>query len=331
MKRMEFQVAVVGLLLVAGSVMAPAQIDTKQAQEDWKALAPLCEQYQARFQSESEIKKRAATFRAEWEAWKKEFEPIRATFRERYGDQARLVAEAFANVEKPAGVKLDAWQAANIAYLIDFEAEQKKFAGWIEGWAREALRVATHIKAEDREKLERKLKRADDAVHYFKLVKEWDPAGSYDEPLKQAEALVQECLPEWKKTLTELKWPGHNPDFGGPGKPDELAAAALEFLRKHPTWSKPEYDDEHTPLAACVEGKSWEVYKKAPLTEQPTQYSLDVLVVFAGRQDPDLVYAYHMVLYTREEAGVKPELPFHFANSKQYACFRMLKSNVPAK
>ena len=29
--------------------------------------------------------------------------------------------------------------------------------------------------------------------------------------------------------------------------------------------------------------------------------------------------------------GSNPELPFHFANSKQYACFRMLKSNVPAK
>ena len=55
-----------------------------------------------------------------------------------------------------------------------------------------------------------------------------------------------------------------------------------------------------------------------------------MLVAFTGKADPELV-CYRMVFYTREEAGVKPGLPFHFANSKQYACFRMLKANVPGK
>ncbi len=41
------------------------------------------------------------------------------------------------------------------------------------------------------------------------------------------------------------EWPGHNPDFSGPGDPDKLAAAALDFLRKKPDWSRPEYDDVH--------------------------------------------------------------------------------------
>ena len=56
-----------------------------------------------------------------------------------------------------------------------------------------------------------------------------------------------------------------------------------------------------------------------------------MLVAFTGRADPELVYCYCMVFYTREEAGVKPGMPLHFANSKQYACFRMLKANVPGK
>ena len=77
----------------------------------------------------------------------------------------------------------------------------------------------------------------------------------------------------------------------------------MEFLRKNPNWSKPEYDDEHLPVAACVTGKIWEVQKKTLLGE-PTQYSVDILVAFAGKKDPKIAYCYHMVFCTREEAGV---------------------------
>jgi len=36
-----------------------------------------------------------------------------------------------------------------------------------------------------------------------------------------------------------------------------------------------------------------------------------------------------MVFYTVEEGGVQKALPFRYANSRQYAKYRMLMSNVP--
>jgi len=189
--------------------------------------------------------------------------------------------------------------------------------------------LSKSIKKDNKEKLELKYVRAEDAVRYYKLAKLWKPGDDHDAKIQEAEAAASEALPLWKEVLKELKWPGHNEKFAGPGKPEALAKAALEFLRGHPKWSAPEYDDEHVPLAACVEGDAWSVWKRAPLTEQPTQYSVAILVVFSGKADPELVYAYHMVFYTAEAGGVKPGLPFRHANSKQYARFRMLKENVP--
>jgi hypothetical protein len=127
------------------------------------------------------------------------------------------------------------------------------------------------------------------------------------------------------------EWPGHNPDFSGPGDPDKLAEAALDFLRKNPNWSRPEYDDVHTPYAACVTGSDWAVSKKAPLTHQPTQYSLNILVAFTGEKEPDVAYVYHMVFYTREEAGVEKALPFRYANSRQYAKYKIPLNLVKTK
>ncbi len=328
LRNMSVAFGIAGILCAAS---AQAQVDKKQAKEDWKALSALCAKYQDEFQSESACKKKGAAVYDEWQAWKKEFEPLVATFKSRYGPRHIEVGEKFEGLEKPLDVRFDAWQAANIAYDLDLAREEQRFAEWAVKWGKDAHRTATQLKAEDREKVERKLTRAEEAVRYFKLAKQWNPAGDYDEYIEQSQALVEEVKPLWKKALDELTWPGHNADFTGPGQPDELAAAALDFLRKNPTWSKPEYDDEHTPVAACVTATTWEVSKKAPLTEQPTQYSLDVLVAFTGKSDPELVYVYNMVLYTREEAGVPKEPPFHFANSRQYACYRMLKAKLPAQ
>lgn len=319
--------------LASSLFVAPAlaQIDKKQAKEDWKALSALCVKYQDEFQSESACKKKGAEFYDEWQAWKKEFEPLVATFKSRYGPRHIEVGEKFEGLEKPLNVRHEAWEVANLAYSIELPQEERNFAEWAVKWGKDAHRTATQLKAENREKVERKLTRAEEAVRFFKLAKRWNPAGDYDEYLEAAQTLLEEVKPLWKKALDELKWPGHNADFTGPGNPDELAAAALDFLRKNPKWSKPEYDDEHTPVAACVTAKTWEVAKKAPLTEQPTQYSLNVLVAFTGTKDAELVYVYNMVLYTREEAGVPKEPPFFFANSRQYACYRMLKANLPAR
>lgn len=306
-----------------------AEFDPKQAKEDWKKLGTLCEKYQRELLSQSEVKAKGAAWYDEWQAWKKEFEPARATFKERYGESVPGILEAFKGLERPMGVEMDAWQVASLSYDLDLAQQEEKFAGWAVGWGKDAYRVSNTIKSDNKEKLELKYVRAEGAVRYFKLAKQWNPKGDYDEYIQQAEAAVKEARPLWEETLKALKWPGHNADFAGPGQADALAQAALDFLRKNPNWTKPEYDDEHVPLAACVTGKGWDVSKKAPLTEAPTQYSVEIFVAFGGQKEPTLAYCYHMVFYTREEAGVAKEPPFYYANAKQYAHFRMLRENVP--
>ncbi len=313
------------------SSVAQAQPDKKQAKEDWKSLDKLCVQYQGEFLSESDAVKKGAAFIDEWKAWKKQFEPLRETFKKRYGDTNLKVYDTFEGMEKPLDVKNDAVQVANIAYSLDIAREEKRYTDWALKWGKESYRKWKNLKAENVEKLELKLTRAEGAVRNFKLAKMWNPQGDYDEYIKQAEAAVKETRPLWEKALAELKWPGHNKDFAGPGNPDELAKAALEFLKKNPKWSKPEYDDEHIPVAACVTAKGWEVSKKAPLTHEPTQFSVNIFVAFKGKKDAKTAYCYHMVFYTGEEAGVKKAVPFRHANSRQYAKYRMLMSNVPAK
>jgi hypothetical protein len=305
------------------------KVDVAQAQADWKELAPLSKEYQQTFLSQSAAKKKGARLQVEWNDWKKRFEPVRDRFRSRYGTSNPQVYEAFENVPAPEGVEMPATQAANIAYDIDIPACEARFAEWAANWGAEALRVSTHIPLENTEKLELKYVRAEDAVRYFKLAQQWGAAKDVSAQLAEAESAVAEALPLWKKALEKLEWPGHNPKFSGPGSPDALAAEALEFLKEHPDWTAPEYDDEHVPLAACVEGEAWTVWKRAPLTEEPTQYNLSMLVAFTGKADPDLLYVYHMVFYTAEAAGVQPGSPLRYANSKQYASFRMLRKNVP--
>lgn len=309
---------------------AATKVDVKRATEDWRALATVCKEYQDKFVSESAVKAQGTALKKQWDDWKKRFEPARDRFRQRYGKTIPEVSETFEGMSKPDGITMDAWLAANIAYNTDPADCERRIADWAARWADQALRLSANIKPDNKEKLELKVTRAEDAAAYYKLARLWNPDGQFDEKIRQAESAVKEALPLWKDVLKELKWPGHNKDFAGPGNPEELAAAALEFLRQNPTWSKPEYADEHVPYAACVEGKGWDVSKRAPLTHEPTQYSVNVLVAFTGQANPQLAYVYHMVFYTAEAGGVKAGLPFRYANSRQYACFRMLKENVPA-
>jgi hypothetical protein len=323
--------AVLVLIQLLLASPAAAQVDQRQAIEDWKTLDKLCLEYEMTYLDENEAKKKGAGLKADWEAWKKQFQPAWENFKKRYGADENTVRAAFKGIAKPQGVAMDAAQVANVSGGINFATAEKSFGDWAVKWGNEALGVATRLKGENLEQLERKVVRAEDAVRYCQLAKSLGSKDDCAEQIKQAQAIIAEVKPAWKKALVELKWPGHNAEFAGPGKPDELAAAALEFLRKNPNWTKPEYNDEHTPLAACVTAKGWEVWKKAPLTEQPTQHCVEMLVAFTGKADPELVYCYRMVFYTREEAGVKAGLPLAFANSKQFACFRMIKANVPAK
>lgn len=308
-------------------VFSVAAVDKSQAQKDWKALAGLTTQFQREFLAQSSLETNRATYLKDWQEWKKQFEQVRADFRSRYGKTPDEVQNAFADVPQPLDVQQDIRQVIAVADSIDLAKQEATIAKWAVEFGRE---VYTRWKtlAPGPTKVELKLDYAERALGYFTLAQELDPKGDYKDFIAQAEDAVEESRPAWEKALKGMKWPGHNPDFEGPGDPDDLAEEALAFLKKHPDWTKPEYDDEHTPIAACVTGKRWEVYKEAPLTGVPTQYSLDLLVAFAGKKDPDIAYCYQMVFYTKEEGGVEKQTPFAYANSRQYAKYKMLMANV---
>jgi hypothetical protein len=189
------------------------------------------------------------------------------------------------------------------------------------------------MKNPPKEKLELKVDYAKRALAKYSQARELDP-GVGSNAVAKAENALKESEAALKKAMTELRWPGHNPDFKGPGDPDDLAAEALNLLRKMKAegkqWSKPEYDDEHIPIAACVAGSKWNVWKKEPITQKPTQFSLKFFIAFKGAKDPDIAYGYYMFFYTDERSGVEMAPPFYYCNSQQYAKFKMLMDNVPS-
>ena len=297
-------------------------------EDDWVTIDRLATQYQRTFMSQSDFQKRGQEFLDEWSAWCQEFTPFITAFKENYGESYDEVNGAFEGVRKPAEASQELFQAFLAVKDVDVEQDKKKFAGWAESLGSEAYQRWSAFSSPAPEKMELKVDYAERAVRYYTLAQEL--AGGYESHLEKAKAAVDETRPAWLDMLGDLKWPGHEPEFAGPGDPDELAAAALDWLADPENhWSAPEYDDEHIPIAACVEGKDWEVYKKEPITGTPRQWSLDFLVAFEGTKDPDIAYVYHMVLCTKEETGVEKGLPFRYGNSRQYAKFRMLMDNIP--
>ena len=314
------------LLLLLGSTSSLAAIDKAQAQKDWVAMDKLIDK-QVRDMNESNLRKKGEKFVEEWNAWAAELEPLMKNFTTRYGSTYEEVNKSFEGIQRPLEASSDIGSLFNSASNINVAEQTKKFAGMAATMARKAYKEMEGTNLEDPSKMELKLKRAERALKFFKTAKALDPGTSYDEFISKAEDAVAESEKHGKGALKDLKWPGHNPQFVGPGDPEKLAAAALEYLRNADHWSKPEYDDEHIPIAACVTASDWGVNKKVPLTGEPTQYRLQMFVAFKGTKDPDLAYGYYMYFYTAEEAGIEKTPPFRYANS--YTNFKMLMDNVP--
>ena len=324
-----------GMLLTALALLAgPAAlsayaVDAKQAADDWKTLSDFTLRHMRKLSSESDLKKGGQAFVDEWRDWRSGFEPFFGQFKERYGSTYADVTKAFEGIQRPLEVSQDIGSLFTTAENIKLDEREKQFAQWASDLGRDAYQRWSRMGEPDPTKVELKYDYTERALRDRQLAKELDPDGTYDEFISKAQAANDQTRPEWEKVLKDLAWPGHNSDFAGPGDPDTLAAAALDYLKKAESWSKPEYDDEHIPIAACVTAKGWEVSKKTVLGE-PTQYSLNCFVAFKGTKDPKIAYGYHMVFYTQEEPGIAKAPPFRYGNSRQYAKFKMLMSNVPA-
>lgn len=298
---------------------------------DWKKLAEMNDTF-APFRSAP-----SATHDAEfvfaWEKWRDEFTPFAKNFIDRYGAKREELLQSFKDMDLPEGVYVT---PANLEDLLSLDtgAHQKIIAGWLKADGDEVFKRWEAMKDPSKEKLELKADYARRALDKYLLAEKLDSGVSGDAKDK-AEKALEESEAVLKKAMADLKWPGHNANFEGPGSPDYLASEALKLLRTMKAdgkqWSKPEYDDEHIPVAACVIGSKWEISKKEPITERPTQYSLKFFVAFKGTKSSDIAYGYNMFFYTRESEASRAEMspPFYYCNSEQYAKHKMLMKNVP--
>ena len=319
--------------IVAGMVIllaASAVADMESKQEDWLRMNALVDSFQL-FGSQFALEEDPWAYAESWFKFIDEWNEFSPKFYAAYGNTEEAVTESFRSVERPDGVTVahNAQSLGWAAHSVDIESRQRAIAEFAGGVGDNRLLRIQQSLEHTPDRVDFRLRLANQAGVVFSLAETLEP-GSYAEKLAKAEKLIEEHEAANREAIEATTWPGHNSGFQGPGDPDELAQAALEFLRQNPNWTKPEYDDEHIPYAAAVRGRSWEVEKMIFLTGQPTQYALDMFVAFKGTKDPDIAYVYQMVFYTGEAPGINPGLPFRFANSRQYAKHQMLLKNVPA-
>ncbi|MCP4640937.1 MAG: hypothetical protein GY851_10910 [bacterium] len=311
------------------AVAIPAMAQDK-ALEDWSRMNDLLAVYNSNFGSAYSQSDKGPEFIQLWKDWSKDAAEFIPYFKKTYGDTPEAVASAFEGKEPPEGVHNYPRALTDALYAVDVQALQAEVAGWLAKAGDEQYAKWDGYDAPP-EKAELKLKYAERALAAYEGAAEISPEAVGDQ-IAKAEKAVEESEAVAREALESKEWPGHNPEFAGPGDPDDLAAAALKLLerlrKEDRTWSKPEYDDEHIPLAACVVATAWGVEKKTPITEIPTQRRLKMFVAFGGTKDDDVAYGYYMYFYTPEKEGIEEKPPFEYCNSEQYACFKLLKEKI---
>lgn len=329
----KFKLLIVMIMMLCGTALAvsvPVQAaDTAERTADWVRAAKLFSFYYQNLNSRYSFDGHEDQYIKNWQTWRRDVTALQGELKKKYGETVKEVSAKFEGVPAPEGVGNSMRQIAGDLLSFDFDAKEKEIAGWAATAGDKAYAKWKNFTPPHETKMELKVDYARRALAAYEFAAGVNPDGNYKDRIEKTRKAVAESEKVWKKAMADMKWPGHNKDFGGPGDPDDLAEEALKLLLSVDSWTKPEYDDKHFPISACVTGTDWAVYKKAPLTHIPTQYSLNFLVAFAGTKDPDIAYVYHMVFYTREEAGVKKESPFRYVNSRQYAKYKMLMSDIP--
>ncbi|EKD82692.1 MAG: hypothetical protein ACD_39C01151G0002, partial [uncultured bacterium] len=124
-----------------------------------------------------------------------------------------------------------------------------------------------------------------------------------------------------QKQIEERQWPGNHKGFSGPGTPEELNQAALDYFN---STCKP----TEKALAACIVEPEWYCFKRN-IFGQPIQWAITfwVAVDVEGETNADIVNAWSISFLTEENVGVEKAPPFKLAafNFKQ----KMKRANVP--
>ena len=323
----------VSCIVLAACCLAAVVVEAEDTQArkeaDWRALAKLSVQFVGELDSQGKFTSGGGAYMTAYAAWKDAFVPVWAAFRERYGATWESVQPHFEGLAKPQGVPQGIEYVFRAASRIDLPKHEAQLARWAAQYGREQHHHWQRMWDQDHENVEVMMRHADRAAGFSKLAAKLDPAGDYAAGIRAGETAVEQTLPRYVTHLKEKAWPAHVAAYQGADSPDALAAAALAFLRAHPDWTAPEFDDRHVPVAAVVSTSEWKVSKSDWLTGAPLQHSIRMLVAFTGEKHPELAYCYFMEFYTSVGPDVQAALPFEYANSRQFECYRMLREKLP--
>ncbi len=123
-----------------------------------------------------------------------------------------------------------------------------------------------------------------------------------------------------EKAMNEYVFPGHNKAFAGPGNPDALAAAALEYFN---STCKP----NEKAVKAVVFDKDWYCFKRN-IFGQPTIWALTFVVAVQLEEDKakDITRVWNISFLTEERPDVEKAPPFRSAAFNQ--SYKMKTANL---
>jgi len=129
-----------------------------------------------------------------------------------------------------------------------------------------------------------------------------------------------------KDKISGAKWPDEYKDFAGPGNPDKLAQAAMNYLHKDE--ARRNSEDPDLTFAVIVKGE-WRSVKKN-IMDETIQWGLPVWAACYNSKEKKegICRVFSLTMVTREERHVKKEPPFTGAWTGN--SYKMLSKKIDA-
>ncbi|MFZ5952332.1 MAG: hypothetical protein ACOYXC_16635 [Candidatus Rifleibacteriota bacterium] len=123
-----------------------------------------------------------------------------------------------------------------------------------------------------------------------------------------------------EKAMKEFVFPGHNQAFSGPGNPEKLAAAALEYFNST-------CKSNEKAVKAVIFDKEWYCFQRN-IFGQPTIWALTFVVAVQLDEDKDkgITRVWNISFLTEEKPGIEKAPPFRSAAFNQ--SYKMLTANL---
>ncbi len=158
----------------------------------------------------------------------------------------------------------------------------------------------------------------------LQLAKRFDPGNQKAaEWLARIDEMAAKSAADAEKAMNDAVFPSHIDGFAGPGNPDELAKAAMEYINGS---GKP----TEKAVAAVVSEKDWYCFRRNIFGE-PTIWALTFTVAIQHEDEKakDIARVWSISFLTEEKAGVAKAPPFKGAAFN--TSWKMRSSKLPAK